>query len=143
MRGLVSYHQTAARSPCRRGMGKVSSVPYYLDHTLGSHPGQENWHYWYKKLLIDLNPDPNQHCFIRNKYWCKQYLDRYITKIYAQAKTREGDIIIQKHFFSPREDLASNAYALNMMRPGTSRFVRQFQQRIEAKQKVLDIQETL
>jgi len=67
------------------------------------------------------------------EYWCQLYPDRYITKIYAQAETREGDILIQKLFFSPREDLAPTAHMLNMMRPGASRFMRQFQQCIEEK----------
>ncbi len=75
------------------------------------------------------------------EYWCEQYPDRYISKIYAQAETREGDILIQKLFFSPREDLAPNAHVLNMMRPGASRFVRRFQQCIEAKRRALGIQE--
>jgi len=68
-------------------------------------------------------------------YWCEQYPDRYITKIYAQAESRQGDILIQKLFFAPREDLAPNAYVLNLMRPGASRFVRRFQECIEANQK--------
>lgn len=67
-------------------------------------------------------------------YWCEQYPDRYITKIYAQAESRRGDILIQKLFFAPREDLAPNAHVLNLLRPGASRFVRRFQQCIEEKQ---------
>jgi len=67
------------------------------------------------------------------EYWCEQYPDRYITKIYAQAESRQGDILIQKLYFSPREDLAPNAHMLNMMRPGASRFVRHFQQCIAEK----------
>lgn len=75
------------------------------------------------------------------EYWCEQYPDRYISKIYAQAESKQGDILIQKLFFAPREDLAPNAYVLNMMRPGASRFVRHFQQCIEEKQKALGTQE--
>lgn len=71
------------------------------------------------------------------EYWCGQYPDRYITKIYAQAESKRGDILIQKLFLAPREDLAPNAYVLNLMRPGASRFVRRFQECIEAKQKAL------
>lgn len=74
------------------------------------------------------------------EYWCEQYPDRYITKIYAQAESKKGDVLIQKLFFAPREDLASNAYVLNLSRPGASRFIRQFQECIEQKRKVLEPQ---
>ncbi len=74
------------------------------------------------------------------EYWCEQYPDRYITKVYAQAESKQGDILIQKLFLAPREDLAPNAYVLNLMRPGASRFIRSFQECIENKQKALDIQ---
>jgi hypothetical protein len=70
------------------------------------------------------------------QYWCEQYPDRYVTKIYAQAESRAGDVLIQKLFFAPREDLAPNAYVLNLERPGASRFVKQFQKCIEEKRKV-------
>jgi hypothetical protein len=75
------------------------------------------------------------------KYWCDQYPDRYISKIYAQAESRHGDILIQKLFFAPREDLAPNAFVLNMARPGASRFVRQFQECLDAKRKALGEQD--
>lgn len=70
------------------------------------------------------------------EYWCEQYPDRYISKIYAQAESKQGDILIQKLFLAPREDLAPNAYVLNMSRPAASRFVQQFQRCIEEKQQV-------
>ena len=37
-------------------------------------------------------------------------------------------------FLAPLENLAPNAYALNLKRPGASRFVRYFQQCIQQKQ---------
>lgn len=68
-------------------------------------------------------------------YWCEQYPDRYIKKIYAQAESEQGDILIQKLFLAPLENLASNAYVLNLTRPGASRFIRRFQECIRQKQK--------
>lgn len=67
------------------------------------------------------------------EYWCTQYPDRLISKIYAQAESDQGDILIQKLFLAPLEHLAPNAYMLNMKRPGASRFIRSFQQCIQKK----------
>ena len=75
------------------------------------------------------------------EYWCEQYPDRYLSKIYAQAESKSGDILIQKLFMAPLEDLAPNAYVLNLMRPGASRFVRQFQECIEQKRKATGMDE--
>lgn len=68
------------------------------------------------------------------EYWCDQYPDRTISKIYAQAESDQGDILIQKLFFAPLEHVASNAFVLNLKRPGASRFVRRFQDCIRKKQ---------
>ncbi len=75
------------------------------------------------------------------EFWCEHCPDRYIAKIYAQAESPQGDILIQKLFMSPREDLSPNAYVLNLSRPSASRFVRHFQQCIEEKRKALGLQE--
>lgn len=69
------------------------------------------------------------------EYWCTQYPARSISKIYAQAESDQGDILIQKLFLAPLENLAPNAYMLNMKRPGASRFIRSFQECIRKKQK--------
>ena len=67
-------------------------------------------------------------------YWCEQYPTKFIERIYAQAATTKGDILIQKLYFAPREDLAENAYVLNLKRPGASRLIRHFQECLEKKQ---------
>jgi hypothetical protein len=67
------------------------------------------------------------------EYWCTQYPKRSISKIYAQAESDQGDILIQKLFLAPLENLAPNAYMLNMKRPGASRFIRRFQECIKNK----------
>jgi GIY-YIG catalytic domain len=86
---------------------------------------------------VVIDPDCPEHLNTLLKHlaehWCEQYPDRYITKIYAQADSKQGNVIIQKLYFSPREDLAPNAYVLNMARPGASRFVRHLQECIETK----------
>lgn len=73
-------------------------------------------------------------------FWCEQYPDRYITKIYAQAHSSHGDILIQKLFFSPCEDLAPDAHVLNLSRPGASRFIRRYQQCLENKRLSLGLE---
>ncbi|GCF10609.1 hypothetical protein [Dictyobacter arantiisoli] len=66
-------------------------------------------------------------------YWLEQYPDRYIEKIYAQAASDKGDILIQKLFFAPLYDLAEDAYVLDMKRPGASRLIRNFQDSLKNK----------
>ncbi|HVB61064.1 MAG TPA: hypothetical protein VNE61_07715 [Ktedonobacteraceae bacterium] len=101
----------------------------------------------YTLLAESVVTDPNHaeqlNTLLRHltDYWCEQYPERYITKIYAQAESKQGDILIQKLFLAPLENLAPNAYALNLMRPGASRFIRHFQECIEQKRKALDPQE--
>lgn len=72
------------------------------------------------------------------RFWCDQYPERYINKIYAQAESKEGDILISKLFMSPLYHLADNAYVLDLARPGASRFVRWYQSCIEQKRKSLE-----
>lgn len=72
------------------------------------------------------------------RFWCEQYPERYISKVYAQAESKEGDILIQKLFMSPLYHLADNAFVLDLARPGASRFVRWYQSCIEQKRKSLE-----
>lgn len=66
-------------------------------------------------------------------FWVEQYPERYITKIYAQAVSKRGDMLIQHLFMAPRPDLAPNAYELNLARPAASRIIRRFQAKLLAK----------
>ena len=66
-------------------------------------------------------------------FWVDQYPERYITKVYAQAVSKRGDMLIQHLFMAPRPDLASHAYELNLARPAASKIVRRFQERLIAK----------
>jgi hypothetical protein len=75
-------------------------------------------------------------------FWCEQYPKRHIDKIYAQSVSPEGDILIQKLYFAARYDIAETAFMLDLRRPGASLFIRKFQQCIEEKRKVLNLQKT-
>jgi hypothetical protein len=66
-------------------------------------------------------------------FWVEQYPERYVSRIYAQAVSASGDKLISHLFMSPRYDLAHNAYMLDLARPGASKAVRLFQQRLMAK----------
>ncbi len=67
------------------------------------------------------------------EFWIEQYPERSITKVYAQAVSKRGDMLIQHLFMAPRPDLARNAYELNLVRPSASKIVRRFQKRLAAK----------
>jgi hypothetical protein len=67
------------------------------------------------------------------QFWIDQFPERYITRVYAQAVSESGDQMIGHFFMSPRYDLADNAFVLDLARPGTSRIIRQFKERLKAK----------
>jgi hypothetical protein len=68
------------------------------------------------------------------EFWCEQYPDRYIDKIYAQSATDAGDILIRKLYFSPLYHISDTAYVLDLRKRGVSKIVKRFQECIEEKQ---------
>ena len=66
-------------------------------------------------------------------YWCQQHPDRYIKKIYADATSEHGEVLVRKLFFSPLYDVSDTAYVLDLRKPGISRVVKRFQECLEAK----------
>ncbi len=67
------------------------------------------------------------------RYWCDQYPDRYIEKIYAQAATAAGDVLIRRLYFSPLYELSDNAYLLDLRKPGIAKPIKLFQECIQHK----------
>lgn len=65
--------------------------------------------------------------------WVDRYPERYITRIYSQTVSESGDRMAQHFFMAPRYDLAPNAYMLDFSRPGASRIIRRFQERLAQK----------
>jgi hypothetical protein len=65
--------------------------------------------------------------------WVDRYPKRYVTRIYAQVTSESGDRMAQHFFMSPRYDLAPNAYMLDLARPGASKIIRRFQERLRQK----------
>ena len=86
---------------------------------------------------IVIHPDhPEQMSTILGavfNYWCEQYPDRYIEKIYADAASARGDVLVRKLFFSPLYDVSDTAYVLDLRKPGISRVVKRFQECLEAR----------
>ncbi|MGI9058542.1 MAG: hypothetical protein ACR2H5_08180 [Ktedonobacteraceae bacterium] len=67
-------------------------------------------------------------------FWCTQYPERYIKKIYAQAASNEGDILVRKLYFSPLYDLSDDAYVLDLRKLGVSKLVQRFQECLKDKE---------
>ena len=67
------------------------------------------------------------------QFWISMYPERYITRVYAQAVSERGDMLIQHFFMSPRYDLSPNAYMLDLARPSASKMIRQFQAQLRQK----------
>ena len=66
-------------------------------------------------------------------FWIEMYPEQYIKKIYAQAASERGEMLIQHLFMAPRSDLAYNAYELDLARPSASRVIRSFKKRLAEK----------
>jgi hypothetical protein len=100
-----------------------------------NHPGPYN-------LLVEsiaAHPEhPEQLGKVMNaltNFWYERYPEQYIDKLYAQPVSDKGDILIQKLYFAARYDIAETAFMLDMKRPGASRFIREFQKRLQSKLK--------
>jgi hypothetical protein len=66
-------------------------------------------------------------------FWCRQYPERHIEKIYADAATAHGDMLARKLYFSPLYDISDTAYVLDLRKPGISKVVRSFQECLKQK----------
>ena len=71
-------------------------------------------------------------------YWCRQYPERYIEKIYADAATEHGDLLARKLYFSPLYHVSDTAYVLDLRKPGISKAVRTFQECLSHQNKLKD-----
>jgi hypothetical protein len=67
------------------------------------------------------------------EFWIEQYPTRFITRVYAQAVSERGDMLIQHFFMAPRYDLSEDAYVLDMTRPGASKMVKWFRDKLREK----------
>jgi hypothetical protein len=65
--------------------------------------------------------------------WIERFPERYVTRIYAQAWSERGDLLISHFFMSPRYDLAPNAFMLDLARPGSAKMIKRFQRALAAK----------
>lgn len=64
------------------------------------------------------------------EFWYEQYPNKYIDKIYAQAFSEDGDILIRKLYFSPLYNLSDRAYVLDLKKKGASKLIQTFQNRL-------------
>jgi hypothetical protein len=70
-------------------------------------------------------------------FWCKQYPERYIEKIYADAATENGDKLARKLYFSPLYNLSDTAYVLDLRKPGIAKAVKTFQECLKERENQL------
>jgi hypothetical protein len=64
---------------------------------------------------------------------CELYPDVQITKLYAYASSGEGWDLIKRLFFTPRKDLADNAFELDLFERNPSRYLKSFHNCLRAK----------
>jgi hypothetical protein len=74
------------------------------------------------------------------EHWTEQYPGRQVARIFAQAASDSGDILIQKLFMAPLYQTVENtmlpihnAYVLDLRRAGATRVIRSFQDAIKRK----------
>jgi hypothetical protein len=75
------------------------------------------------------------------KFWIDQYPDRRIKRIYAQAISEQGRTLAKKLYLGPLYIMGDNgltriedAYVLDMQEEAVSKVIRQFQERLKAKE---------
>ncbi|HEY3991339.1 MAG TPA: hypothetical protein VGM01_00545 [Ktedonobacteraceae bacterium] len=66
-------------------------------------------------------------------FWVEQYPDRYIKRVYTQAVSERGFMLVQHFFMTPRFDLNFDAYMIDLAYPSASKIVQQFKQQLEKK----------
>jgi hypothetical protein len=66
-------------------------------------------------------------------YWCAQYPEIQIRKLYAVAWSDEGWDLIKHLFFSPRYDLGKDAFELDLEQRNPSRLIKAYQDCIKQK----------
>jgi hypothetical protein len=60
-------------------------------------------------------------------YWCDQYPDIQLIKLYAVAWSNEGWDLVKHLFFSPRYDLGEDAFELDLKQRNPSRLIKAYQ----------------
>lgn len=72
-------------------------------------------------------------------FWCEQYPDIQIEKLYAYAASDKGWDLIKRLFFSPRYDLGRNAFELNPYERNPSKLLRSFQECLREKGAAIEL----
>jgi hypothetical protein len=67
------------------------------------------------------------------QFWCDQYPQVRLRRLYTFPWSREGWLLIKHLYFAPRRDLAPDAFELDPWEPNPSRLIQEFQRCIEQK----------
>lgn len=118
--------------------GEMEEKDIRPEHVLTYEPGQS---YSCYVAAASLRPERKKYFGLLlhrvMDYWCEQYPDIQIKKLYAFAlDDDEGDgwRLIRKLYFAPRYDISDNAWELRLDRKNPSPILQRFQQCLEQKQ---------
>lgn len=97
-------------------------------HILTYEPGKEYQAY---AASVVVHPEHRNH--IRDlmksllNYWCSQYPEIKLSKIYAYADSQEGWSLIKHLFFAPRYDIGPRTFELDLYQENPSKMIMSFQ----------------
>lgn len=143
--GLLSIIPMKEEIIFRLLRGEMEEKDIRAEHVLTYEPGQS-----YSCYVAAASIRPDRRSYFGRllhsvmQFWCEQYPDAQISKLYAFAlasEEGEGIRLIRKLFFSPRYDIGENAWELRLDRYNPSPIIQQFQNCLKEKQakKVVDV----
>jgi hypothetical protein len=72
-------------------------------------------------------------------FWCEQYPDVQLIKLYAYAASDKGWDLIKRLYFAPRYDIGRNSFELNPYERNPSRLLKPFQDALRAKGATIEV----
>ncbi len=114
--------------------GEMKEHDITADDILAYEPGEK-----YSGYVSAASIKPEHRMYLRClmedllNYWCSQYPEIQLVKLYAVAWSEGGWDLIKHLFFSPRHDLGEDAFELDLRQRNPSRFIKKYQECIKHK----------